>query len=143
LQQEIFSSNQRYLPLDLARQKPGGYGYMLGMGVHTEKPSHQQFVIFIALTVKVRGKRNIFKDFRGVLHADAYSGYDQLYQNQNNPGAEITEARCWSHTRQKFYEITVVYDKASISISILEQISEMYKIESEIRGLDHGERMKY
>ena len=82
------------------------------------------------------------KDFRGVLHADAYSGYDQLYQNQNNLGAEITEARCWSHTRRKFYEITVVYDKASIAISILEQISEMYKIESEIRGLDHGERMK-
>ena len=44
---------------------------------------------------------------------------------------------------RKFYEITVVYDKASIAISILGQISEMYKIESEIRGLDPGERMKY
>ena len=78
---------------------------MLGMGVHTEKPSHQQFVIFIALTVKVRGKRNIFKDFRGVLHADAYSGYDQLYQNQNNPEAEITEAGCWSHTAAGIYSL--------------------------------------
>ena len=37
----------------------------------------------------------------------------------------------------------MVYDKASIAISILGQISEMYKIESEIRGLDPGERMKY
>ena len=34
-------------------------------------------------------------------------------------------------------------NKASIATSILEQISEMYKIESEIRGLDPGERMKY
>ena len=68
---------------------------------------------------------------------------NKLYQNQDHPEAEITEAGCWSHTRRKFYEITVVYDKASIAVSILEQISKMYKIESEIRGLDPGERMKY
>jgi len=38
----------------------------------------------------------------------------------------------WPHTKPKFHEITVAYDKASIGISILEQISGMYKIESKI-----------
>jgi transposase len=83
------------------------------------------------------------KDFSGVLHADAYSGYNQLYQSQANSEARITEAACWAHTRRKFYEITVAGDKASIAISVLEQIAEVYKIESEIRGLDAEERKQH
>ena len=39
-----------------------------------------------------------------------------------------TEAACWAHTRRKFYEVTVTNDKASIAISVLEQISQIYKI---------------
>lgn len=44
------------------------------------------------------------KNFTGILHADAYSGYNQVYL-----GAElkVTEAACWAHTRRKFYEVTV------------------------------------
>ena len=44
------------------------------------------------------------KDFSGVLHADAYPGYDNLYISDENPGATINEAACWAHTRRKFYE---------------------------------------
>ena len=41
------------------------------------------------------------------------------------------------------YEVTVTNDKANIAISVLEQISEIYKIESDIRVLDPDKRLKH
>ena len=82
------------------------------------------------------------KDFSGVLHADAYSGYNNLYISDKNPDSTISEAACWAHTRRKFYEVTVANSKANIAMSVLEQISEIYKIESNIRGLDPDQRLK-
>ncbi len=76
------------------------------------------------------------KDFAGILHADAYGGYDQLYiGNTKNPEAKITEAACWAHTRRKFYEVTQTSNKAKIAQERLIQIAEIYKIEEEIKGL--------
>jgi transposase len=82
------------------------------------------------------------KDFKGTLHADAYSGYNKVYISDNNPEAKITEAACWAHTRRKFYEVAIANDKASIANDALEQISKIYKIEEEIRGIDPEERHK-
>lgn len=77
------------------------------------------------------------KDYTGILHADAYAGYDKLYvSNKRNLEATIEEAACWAHTRRKFYEVTIANDNANIAISVLEQISEIYKIEAEIKGQD-------
>lgn len=88
----------------------------------------------------IRPKEHL-ENFKGVLHADAYAGYNQLYVSKKNPTANITEAACWAHTRRKFYEVTVTNDKASIAISVLEQISQIYKIEEKIKGLDPGSRL--
>jgi len=92
-----------------------------------------------------KGERpfNHLKDFRGVLHADAYGGYDQIYKSDDNSVARIIEAACWAHTRRKFYEVTINNDKANIAFKTLEQIAAIYKIEEEIRGLDPDERRKY
>jgi len=83
------------------------------------------------------------KDFSGVFHADAYAGYDKLYISDKNPEASIEEAACWAHMRRKFYEITVANDKAAIAISVLEEISKIYKVESEIKGLDPDQRLQH
>ena len=78
-----------------------------------------------------KGERpfNHLKDFRGVLHADAYGGYDQIYRSDDNSVARIIEAACWAHTRRKFYEVTINNDKANIAFKTLEQIAAIYKIE--------------
>lgn len=91
-----------------------------------------------------KGERpfNHLKDFTGVLHADAYSGYDKVYSSNDQSVARIIEAACWAHTRRKFYEVTVNNDKANIAFKSLEQIALVYKIEEEIRGLDPDERRK-
>jgi len=40
------------------------------------------------------------KDFRGVLQADAYTGFNALYERTDCP---LTEAACWAHARRKFF----------------------------------------
>jgi hypothetical protein len=47
--------------------------------------------------------------FRGILQADAYSGFARLYD-----AGEIVETACWAHARRKFYDLYVV-DRSPIA----------------------------
>lgn len=38
-------------------------------------------------------------NYRGYVHADAYSGYDELFRQEG-----IIEVGCWAHARRKFDE---------------------------------------
>lgn len=76
------------------------------------------------------------ENFKGIFHADAYSGYNGLY------GEDIIESACFAHMRRKFYEVTVANDKANIANEILIRISEIYKIEKDIRGKPPNERLR-
>jgi transposase len=40
------------------------------------------------------------KDFRGVIHADGYAGFNELFV-----GGQIVEAGCWAHVRRKFFDV--------------------------------------
>src|SRR5919106_931853 len=40
--------------------------------------------------------------YSGILQADAYGGYNKLYQADRQPGP-IIEAACWSHARRPFF----------------------------------------
>ena len=40
----------------------------------------------------------------GLLQADAYAGFGQLYEAGRHP-APIQEAACWAHGRRKFFEL--------------------------------------
>lgn len=68
------------------------------------------------------------KDYRGILQADAYAGYNAAYES-----GRIIEAACWAHARRKFYDIHVA-QPTPITTHVLAQIAELYKIESAIRG---------
>lgn len=68
------------------------------------------------------------KDYRGILQADAYAGYNAVYET-----GRVIEAGCWAHTRRKFYDIHVTRP-TPITTHVLAQIAELYKIESGIRG---------
>ena len=47
----------------------------------------------------------------GVLQADAYGGYNDLYRPDRRP-APITGALCWAHARRKFFELADIAAKA-------------------------------
>ena len=42
--------------------------------------------------------------YAGILQADAYAGFNDLYAPGRRPGP-VTEAACWSHGRRKFFEL--------------------------------------
>ena len=74
------------------------------------------------------------KDFRGVLHADGYAGFKDLYQARGPDGdTSIGEAACWAHARRKFFDLTI-NGPAPMAEEALRRIGEIYDIEREMRG---------
>ncbi|MEO1464551.1 MAG: IS66 family transposase [Pseudomonadota bacterium] len=76
--------------------------------------------------------------FNGVLQVDGYAGYNRLTR-QDRPGGALRLAYCWAHARRKLHEIAKGRT-APIAEEGLRQIREIYRIESEIRGLTADER---
>src|ERR1700739_4611004 len=72
--------------------------------------------------------------FRGTLQADAYAGFEQIYET-----GRIQEAACWAHVRRKFYDLEVAH-KSPVAAEALERIAALYAIEKEIRGRPPDER---
>jgi transposase len=76
--------------------------------------------------------RNHLRDFRGILQADGYAGFDKLY-NDANPTHPIKEAACWAHVRRKFYDIHEA-TQSPLAMTAMQRIGELYGIEEQIRG---------
>jgi transposase len=72
------------------------------------------------------------KDFRGILQADGYAGFEKLY-NDANPNHPIKEDACWAHVRRKFYDIHAATE-SPIAMAAMQRIGELYGIEEHIRG---------
>jgi len=68
------------------------------------------------------------RKFRGILQADAYSGFGALYDS-----GEILEASCWAHARRKFYDIYMA-NRSPIAGEAIARIGALYAIERDIRG---------
>jgi transposase len=76
------------------------------------------------------------KSFAGVLQADAYSGFDELYVD-----GRILEAGCWAHVRRKFYDFNEA-KQSPVAAEALRRIGELYAIEAEVRGRLPEERAR-
>jgi transposase len=68
------------------------------------------------------------KSFKGVLQADAYAGFNKLYED-----GTIQQAPCLAHIRRKFYDLVEV-QRSPIASEAVRRIGELYAIEREIRG---------
>jgi hypothetical protein len=71
------------------------------------------------------------KGWWGILQADAFAGYNQLYED-----GRIVEAACWAHARRKLWDIHERQHKlpGTLAHQGLERIGEIFKVEAEIRG---------
>lgn len=72
--------------------------------------------------------------FKGTLQADAYGGYQKIYETGN-----VLEAACWAHARRKFYDLYAARPNA-LNKEALERIGALYQIEETIRGKLPDER---
>ncbi len=93
------------------------------------------------------------KDWSGILQADAYGGYNELYKDQRSPGL-ILEAGCWAHARRKFFELAdietaerkkargekpkSVYPKALEAVRLIDAL---FAVERQINGASPEARL--
>lgn len=81
--------------------------------------------------------RRHLRDFQGILQADAFGGYDRLFQD-----GRIVEAACWSHARRKFYDIHEQQHKlaGTLAHEALQRIAAIFAIEADIQGQSPEQR---
>jgi transposase len=77
--------------------------------------------------------------YAGILQADAYAGFGDLYEARRRPGP-ITEAACWSHGRRKFFVLADTA-KAPLALEAVRRIDTIFAIERELNGLSADERL--
>jgi transposase len=89
--------------------------------------------------------------FTGILQADAYSGYNELYDPLRAQGA-ITAALCWAHARRQFFELADIAANARrrkgaaalspVALEAVKRIDALFDIERGINGLSAEERLR-
>jgi transposase len=89
--------------------------------------------------------------FTGILQADAYSGYNELYDPSRRQGA-ITSALCWSHARRQFFELADIAANARrgkqaptispVALEAVKRIDALFDIERTINGLSAEQRLR-
>ena len=78
--------------------------------------------------------------YAGLMQADAYAGFNRLYQ-ANRKGGPITEAACWAHGRRKFFDLARI-NTAPIAVEAVERIDALFALEREINGMTSQERVR-
>ena len=76
--------------------------------------------------------------YSGILQADAYAGFNDLYVAGRQPGP-IIEAACWAHGRRKLFELAEVA-KAPLAIEAVRRIDAIFDVERELNGLSSAQR---
>lgn len=72
------------------------------------------------------GPARFFKNYRGYLQADAYSGYDALFK-----GGHVIEVGCWAHARRKFHEArTTDPPRAHVALAYIRRL---YAVEADAK----------
>jgi transposase len=78
--------------------------------------------------------------WQGFMQADAYSGFNRLYESTRQPGP-IVEVACWAHARRYFFELVRLH-KAPIGGEAVGRIDALFAIEREINGAEPAERRR-
>ena len=73
--------------------------------------------------------------YRGILQADAYAGFNDLYPRRASLTA-MTQAPCWAHGRRNFFKLAELA-KAPLAIEAVRRIDAIFDVEREINGLPH------
>lgn len=89
--------------------------------------------------------------YGGILQADAYAGFNGLYDTGRQP-APITEAACWAHGRRKFFILADIAGKARdkkpavispIALEAVKRIDAIFMHERLINGQPAEVRLAY
>lgn len=84
------------------------------------------------------------KTFTGILQADAYGGYNPLFNVDRDP-VPLTQALCWAQSRRKFFVLADIASNAKrgknaaaispVALEAVKRIDALFDIERDIDGL--------
>jgi transposase len=111
-------------------------------------PAPPAAVFFYSRDRTAQHPESHLRDYAGILQADAYAGYNRLYEAGRKPGP-ITEASCWAHGRRKLFELADVAAKARGTLAVIaplafeavKRIDAIFDIEREINGRSIDQRV--
>ena len=89
---------------------------------------HDDVVFAYTDSRKRDGPASFLAGYRGYLQADAFSGYDRIYAEQ-----EVLEVACWAHARRKFFDAQNT--GGAEAVHIVQLIGGLYAIERKVLGL--------
>lgn len=91
--------------------------------------------------------------YAGLFQADAYTGYQELYDPGRRPGPLI-EAACWAHARRPFFQMADIEEAARrkahketgivlspIAIEMVRRMDDIFAIERDLWGLPPDQRL--
>ena len=85
----------------------------------------------------------------GILQADAYAGFNDLYDEKRQP-RPVTDALCWAHGRRRFFELADLAASrrtrdppaiSPIALEAVQRIDAIFAIERRINGADAAMRL--
>jgi len=77
--------------------------------------------------------------YAGILQADAYVGFGELYHEARKPGP-VTEAGCWAHGRRKLFDLAQLA-RAPLAAEAVRRIDAIFDAERTINGLPTEQRL--
>ncbi|EFM2337308.1 IS66 family transposase [Escherichia coli] len=88
--------------------------------------------VWFAYSPDRQGKHPVqhLRPFRGILQADAFSGYDRLFSAEREGGA-LTEVACWAHARRGFADLYKISKDPRAAIAV-KKIAGLYRLEKKI-----------
>jgi transposase len=100
---------------------------------HVGDEQHHQIVYNYTPTHEAQPARDFLAPFQGYLQADAYKGYDKLFQT-----GRVIEVACWAHARRYFFDAKNS-DEARAMVA-LAYIGQLYDVEHAAKDLTADQR---
>jgi transposase len=104
------------------------------MWVYLGDEPHPYNVFDFTLHRGREGPKYFLKDYRQILLADAYGGYNGVVV-----GNEITRAGCWAHVRRKIIEAEK--SAPALARTLIESVRILYAVEKQASGVSAAERL--
>src|SRR6056297_3443385 len=96
-------------------------------------PAPPGVVYYFSPNRKGEHPRSHLAQSSGILQADAYAGFKDLYGRRADGSRQFREAACWAHLRRDFHDVWTA-SKSGIAREALERIGTLYDIERKIAG---------
>jgi transposase len=90
------------------------------------------------------------RGFAGLLQADAFAGYNRLYEPDRQPGP-MAEASCWAHARRRFFVLADIAANtrrgkdappvSPLALEAVKRIDALFDIERAVNGLTPDRRL--